>query len=112
MTPAELAGEAGIVLDDQEHGLMDHAARSTASSGGGPNYKPPSTAAWSASRGPVDATQLSLARIGWKWPKALVFIDDLGDGLPHDCHSPAMWAQRVRAAGHDPSLVLSLLPVR
>ena len=45
---------------------------------------------WSASRGPVSAASLELCRLGWSWPSAFCFVDDLGGEWVLTSTSPTM----------------------
>ena len=37
------------------------------------------TTRWNLARGPISAAALELRRLGWSWPRANLFVDDLGE---------------------------------
>ncbi len=53
---------------------------------------------WSAVRGPLSATVLTLHRIGWRLDDPFTVTDDLGVTRRVLQHSPALWADWLRAA--------------
>ena len=53
---------------------------------------------WSDSRGPVSAAHLELCRLGWSWPSAFCFIDDMGSEWVLTSTSPAMMMNMMKAS--------------
>ncbi len=59
------------------------------SMGGQPMGSRQANAAWRSIKGPMAATALTLARIGWTWPQPLVWRDDRGVDIRITASTPA-----------------------